>query len=74
LASHNGGTGGVHFESFGDGYGGSTGGGGKIEIAYLNMTGISTVNVTIGAGGAATGGTGSSVGGRGEVIVEYVAA
>jgi hypothetical protein len=76
LASHNGATGGVHFESFvnRDAYGGSTGGGGKITVAYLDLTGISTVNVTIGAGGAATGGTGSAVGGRGEVIVEYVAA
>jgi hypothetical protein len=77
LASHNGGTGGVRFESLTnrDAYGGSTGGGGKITIAYLNMTGVSTVNVTIGAGGAGTtgGNANGGAGGRGEVIVEYVA-
>ena len=53
---------------------GTEGNGGFITVSYLDLTGISTVNVTIGAGGA--GGTGSSnggAGGRGEVIVEYVA-
>jgi hypothetical protein len=48
--------------------------GGLVTVAYLNLTGISTVNVTIGAGGTgATGATNGSDGGRGEVIVEYVA-
>ena len=47
---------------------GGVGLGGKITVTYLNLTGISTLNVTIGAGG-----TGGSAGGRGEVIVEYVA-
>ena len=49
--------------------------GGLISVAYLDMTGISTVNVTIGAGGAqgGTGGQKGGLGGRGEVIVEYVA-
>jgi hypothetical protein len=55
---------------------GQPGNGGLITVAYLNMTGISTVNVTIGAGGAAGAagnGTAGAAGGRGEVIVEYVA-
>lgn len=60
---------------------GQSGRDGRQTVAYLNLTGISTVNVTIGLGGA--GGTGSEggstypnggLGGRGEVIVEYVAA
>jgi hypothetical protein len=53
---------------------GSNGTGGAITVAYLNLTGISTVDVTIGGGGAAgTGSRAGGVGGRGEVIVEYVA-
>jgi hypothetical protein len=56
---------------------GLPGSGGEIRVAYVNLSAISTVNVTIGAGGA--GGTGFNTdqrggdGGRGEVIVEYVA-
>jgi hypothetical protein len=54
---------------------GTMGLGGVITVAYLDLTGISTANVTIGAGGAAsTGGNTGGAGGRGEVIVEYVAA
>ena len=55
---------------------GGSGGGGEITVAYLNLSGISTVDVTIGAGGAggAAGGVAGQAGGRGEVIVEYVAA
>jgi hypothetical protein len=55
---------------------GMDGTGGAITVAYLNLTGISTVNVTIGAGGAggAAGTQAGGSGGRGEVIVEYVAA
>jgi hypothetical protein len=54
---------------------GNTGGGGEIRVAYLNLTGISTVNVDIGDGGTGgTGGNAGGAGGRGEVIVEYVAA
>jgi hypothetical protein len=55
---------------------GATGGGGRINVSYLNLSGISTVNVTIGAGGAgATSGfAAGGNGGRGEVIVEYVGA
>lgn len=55
-------------------FGGSTGTGGQVKIAYLDLDGISTVNVTIGAGGAASGSnpTGGP-GGDGEVILEYVA-
>jgi hypothetical protein len=55
----------------------TTGGGGEIRVAYLNMTGISTVNVTIGSGGSGGAGGGGfasgGAGGRGEVIFEYVA-
>jgi len=53
---------------------GQIGFGGYVTVAYLDMTGITTANVTIGAGGA--GGTGNNVGGAGGdgvVIVEYVA-
>jgi hypothetical protein len=57
---------------------GGSGGGGKVTVAYLNLTGISTVNITIGAGGTGGGSSadasGGRAGGRGEVIVEYVAA
>jgi hypothetical protein len=56
---------------------GTTGGGGKITIAYLDLSGVSTVNVTIGAGGtggASVGNATGGAGGAGEVIVEYVAA
>jgi hypothetical protein len=50
--------------------------GGLITVAYLNLTGVATVNVTIGNGGTAGAGSNinGAVGGRGEVIVEYVAA
>jgi hypothetical protein len=49
------------------------GAGGKITVAYLDLTGVSTVDVTIGAGGTTAGSPAGTVGGRGEVIVEYVA-
>jgi hypothetical protein len=71
IAMNNGGNGGDSIDD------GDPGQGGQITIAYLDLTGISTVNVTIGAGGTQGGtlGGGSSggPGGRGEVIVEYVA-
>ena len=53
----------------------SPGFGGELKVAYLDLTGVSTVNVTVGAGGAgATGGNNDGgAGGRGEVFVEYVA-
>jgi hypothetical protein len=76
LTAGNGGTGGHRTIAQEDKYfGGSTGGGGEIKIAYLDLDGISTVNVTIGSGGG--GGTSNPSGGDGgdgEVIVEYVAA
>ena len=56
------------------GYTATSGHGGQITTTYLDLTGISTVNVTIGAGGA--GGTTAVVGGDGGdgvVIFEYVA-
>lgn len=56
------------------GYTATSGHGGQITKSYLDLTGISTVNVTIGAGGA--GGTTAVVGGDGGdgvVIFEYVA-
>lgn len=53
---------------------GISGSGGNTTVSYLNLSGISTVNVTIGAGGTAgTGSNNGGTGGRGEVIVEYVA-
>jgi hypothetical protein len=70
-ASANGGQGTIG----GDRQNGETGNGGAITVGYLNLAGVSTVNVTIGAGGAGVSGTGGAggAGGRGEVIVEYVA-
>jgi hypothetical protein len=51
---------------------GSSGVGGAITVAYFDLTGVSTADVTIGAGGnGATGTTNGGAGGRGEVIVEY---
>jgi hypothetical protein len=46
--------------------------GGQVRVVYFNLTGISTANVTVGAGGAG-GDSSAGSGGRGEVIVEYVA-
>ena len=48
--------------------------GGLIVVTYLDLTGITEVNATIGAGGAGgLSGFDGGDGGRGEVIVEYVA-
>lgn len=69
LVSGNGGISGAE-GSFGWGAGGNSGGG-EIKVEYLDMTGISTVNITIGGGGG--GAAQGSSGGRGEVIFEYVA-
>jgi len=75
LTAGNGGTGGNRTIAVEDkNFGGSTGGGGEIKVAYLDLDGISTVNITIGAGGAGTNDNPSGGdGGDGEVIVEYVA-
>ena len=56
-------------------YEGQAGNGGSISVSYVDLTAVSTVNVTIGAGGAGASGTSNTggTGGRGEVIVEYVA-
>jgi len=68
FASMNGG-GGASFD-WGSGLGnGNEGKGGQVVTAYVDLTGVSTVDVTVGAGG--TGG--GSAGGRGEVLVEYAA-
>ena len=55
----------------------SNGSGGAVSIAYVDLTGLSTLDISVGGGGA--GGTTSNGapggnGGRGEVIIEYVAA
>ena len=79
LRSANGGMGGssgTEPESRGPGL---TGYGGEIKIAYIDLSEVSTVNVSIGAGGSGGAGAGSgantgAAGGRGEVIVEYKAA
>jgi hypothetical protein len=73
FASGNGGMGGNHD----NGVTALNGNGGFTTVSYLDLTGVSTVNVTVGAGGAGgTSGAGGAggAGGRGEVIVEYVAA
>jgi hypothetical protein len=73
FASSNGGTEGPRATSAAQD--GTPGQGGSITVAYLNLSGISTVNVTIGAGGTAgTGDPNGGAGGRGEVIVEYIKA
>jgi len=48
----------------------SDGTGGEVKVAYLDLDGLTTLNITIGAGGTATGG---GDGGDGVVIVEYQA-
>jgi hypothetical protein len=72
FASGNGGQPGIRSASDRTGVSGL---GGRISVAYFNLSGISTVNITIGAGGTgATADQPGANGGRGEVIVEYVAA
>ena len=46
----------------------SAAGGGEVRVGYLDLSGISTVDVTIGAAGS-----GAQPGSRGEVVIEYVA-
>jgi hypothetical protein len=55
---------------------GAKGAGGFVVVEYVNLTGVSTANVTVGAGGsgASGGNADGGNGGRGEVIVEYRAA
>lgn len=53
---------------------GGDGTGGAITVAYLDLTGVTTANVTVGAGGAggdSGGDADGSAGGDGVVIVEY---
>jgi hypothetical protein len=78
FASYNGGPGGTPENNSSSRSAGMPGQGGQIVVSYLNLTGISTVNVTIGAGGtggaAGGGAVAGGAGGAGVVIVEYVAA
>lgn len=56
---------------------GQDGKGGAVAVAYLDTTGLTTLNVTIGAGGAggaAGSGSAGSAGGSGVVLVDYKAA
>jgi hypothetical protein len=48
---------------------------GAVTVAYLNLTGVSTFTVTVGAGGTggAAGAIAGGAGGRGEARLEYVA-
>jgi hypothetical protein len=74
FACGNGGGGGGGVASSSNFSDGDPGRGGVISVGYLDLTGVSTVNVTIGAGGSGgSGGGAGGAGGRGEVIVEYVA-
>ena len=54
---------------------GSAGLDGAVTVAYLNLTGVSTFTVTVGAGGTggAAGAIAGGAGGRGEARLEYVA-
>ena len=63
-----------------DGEDGQAGLGGEIKVGYCDLTGKTTLNLIVGAGGnggaqAASGGGGTAfaggAGGRGEIIVEY---
>jgi hypothetical protein len=78
LTAGNQGIGGVSFNQDTLNYSaGTSGGGGEVKVAYLDLSSISTVNVTVGAGGSGGGTIGNAsggAGGAGEVIVEYVAA
>jgi hypothetical protein len=78
LRSANGGMGGNVDDAAAARARGGTGYGGVINVAYVDLTGVSTVNVAIGAGGSGGTPLGIAVagasGGRGEVIVEYKAA
>lgn len=50
---------------------GGNGQGGKVVVSYQDLTGVSTVNITIGAAGSAPTGNGASVGFRGVVLLEF---
>jgi len=52
---------------------GHSGLGGEIIVVYRDLTGISTINVTIGAGGAGGGSAQGQDGFRGQVMMEYSA-
>lgn len=75
LASGNQGIGGNALGGGSDIGTGTTGGGGRVVVEYVDLTGVTTAEVTIGAGGAggAAGsqGTAGSAGGRGEIILEF---
>jgi len=68
LVSANNGDGGS-WQSGGAYLDGLSGTGGAITVAYLDLSGVTTANVTVGAGGAGGGNGGD--GGDGVVIVEY---
>ncbi len=73
FSAGNGGQGGT--EQAGGSTIGHEGNGGRITVAYRDMTGISTVNIQIGAGGSggSAGVYPGGAGGRGEVTIEYAA-
>lgn len=52
---------------------GHDGYGGEVKLAYCDLTGKTTLNLIVGAGGAGAGTSVGGTGGRGEIIVEYVA-
>ena len=73
FVSANHGNGGVWSVSDANAYTAGDGNGGAITVAYLDLTGKTTANATVGSGGA--GGTSNRVngraGGRGAIILEY---
>lgn len=71
FASGNGGQPGVHRAD--QEWGTSPGNGGVITVAYVNLTSLTTLNVTVGAGGTAPAGAFATggVGGRGQVNIEF---
>jgi hypothetical protein len=50
---------------------GEHGGGGEVKFGYLNINGLTTLNMTIGAGGSG-GATSVKSGFRGEIVMEYL--
>ena len=75
FSASNGGSGSITRNGSGDRRTSGFGTGGKINIAYFNLSGISSASVTVGSGGAGgTGGSPGNPGGGGEIIIEYVAA
>jgi len=74
VRANNGGVPGVRYVGAGDFRSSAAGQGGVVTVAYLDLTGVSTANVTVGAGDTVGADSWDADGGDGVVIVEYRAA